>query len=770
MTEKPFSLLPPELTTRRRHYLSASKFSANGSGCGMVLLKLWILALSLGVGLLGAQAATAQPASDDDAKAQQTEHNWAEMMHYTLIGNWDEARGFGELLLSADPDPILLLNLAEDDRYADHYRNLALMKANTPLAEVAEGILQLVEEGRFHRRTDRRRIEMEVKRLSGSTRGRMMALERLKDSGEWAVPVIIEALRDTTRGGELAVIRRALREMGKPAVNPLVVALQQCDELNIKLIVLDALGRIGYGSAAPYIRQIIETETPGAKLYDAALEAIDRIDKQGQTRNLTAAALFEQLAQDYYTHLSSLAVPADQEYANIWSWDNQKGLVYERVKCGAFDELMAMRCCEQALRIDANRSEAISLWLSAFFRFESEGFSQPGYFGDNHADAATYALTAGPEYLHRVLQRALQDRNRPVALAAIEALQRNSGQQSLLYNLESQQPLIAALSYPDRQVRFSAALSIGGALPRDDFEYSEVVAPILAEALRQKGQRYAVVVDENDGRRNELVAQIRELGEFAEVVSGTHFAVALEQARRIPSFDLMVLSADIQQPNAGQAVEIMKKNYRLAFCPTIIISPVETVAQARNLREASTFVEVLLEDATLAEIIAAAAEILVRNQARPFEQDLADYYAAQAAEVLRRLALAINTVVDPKDALTALIEAISDQRRGIQQDAAETLARIDSLEAQRTIARLALDESVELDIRLMAFRNLAVSAKAYGNLLLAEQIDAIYTDLVSSLEVDPELRNLAAEAYGSLNLPSARISQLIKDQSKIGER
>jgi len=732
--------------------------------------RFWIPQLVLAsIFLLCQPALDVTWASNASEKDQATRQNWREMMHYALMGNWDVARGYGEKLLEEDPDPVLLLDLAEDDRYADHYRNLALLKVNSPLKEIAESILKLVEEGRFRRRTDRQRIAAEVKRLSGTTRARMMALRRLQDSGEWAVPVIISVLRDPSRSDELFVIRWALRQLGKPAVNPLVVALQGCTDLHIRLIVLDALGKIGYPSALAYIKQLMETKPASAELRAAALKAFVAIDSQGEASNMSAASLFEQLGEDYYTHVQSLAVPANQEYANIWFWDDQKGLLYERVKRGAFDELMAMRCCEWTLRLDANRAGAISLWLSAFFRLEAEGHEQPGYFGENHADAGTYALTSGPEYLHRALERALKDRNRPVALGVIQALQRNSGQQSLLYQLESQQPLIAALNYPDREVRFSAALTIGGALPRQAFEHSKQVAPILAEALRQKGQRYALVVDADSARRNRLVAELRPAGRFAEVIGDEHFAVALERARRFPSFDLVVLSADIERPSAPEALEIMKNDYRLAFCPTIIITSVQTLSRARKLQKDNSFVEVVVDQTAAAEFPEIAEQIFARNQASKFAADRADYYAGQAAEILRQLSLAGNTVVELKAAEGALIEALSDQRQAIQKAATETLARIDSVQAQRAIARLALDSEVNLEKRLMAFRNLSVSAKAYGNLLLAEQVDTIY-GLVSSLEVGDKLRNLAAEAYGSLNLPSAKISQLIIDQSMVTAR
>ncbi|MCK4628233.1 MAG: hypothetical protein KAT56_04480, partial [Sedimentisphaerales bacterium] len=525
-----------------------------------------------------------------------TDKNWDEMMHYAMIANFDLAKGYGEALLKLDPDPLQLLNLAESDRYGPPYRNLVLMQKNTPLKNVVNGILKLVEQGRFLRRTEPERIRKEVKMLAGTTRERMLALKRLQDSGEWCVPIMIEALRDPDRRDEYSVIKWAMPQLGQPAVNPLLVVLQWCRDLNVRLIVLDVLGKIGYRQSLAYIQQVAEDEESPLELKNAALNAFGAVDTQDTAVGKSAAVLFESLAGNLYNHLPSLAVPADQDQANIWFWNERKGLIMEQVPRGVFDELMTMRCCESAINSDAGRANAISLWLSAFFRLETEGYKQPDYFGPDHPNAGTYALTAGPEYLHRVLARALDNRNRPVALAAIETLQRNAGQQSLLYELGVRQPLIEAMSYPDREVRFSAALTVGGVMPHKDFEHSDLVVPTLAEALRQKGQRYALVVVPDQEKRNQLVGRLRDSGEFTDVIADEFLSVAVEQARRAPSLDLLVLANDIKHPNLEESLELLNKDHRLAFCPTIILSHLQGMPRLRNLLEDHPFMEVSLEN------------------------------------------------------------------------------------------------------------------------------------------------------------------------------
>jgi hypothetical protein len=101
----------------------------------------------------------------------------------------------------------------------------------------------------------------------------------------------------------------------------------------------------------------------------------------------------------------------------------------------------------------------------------------------------------------------------------------------------------------------------------------------------------------------------------------------------------------------------------------------------------------------------------------------------------------------------------------MQNLAGEVLAGLDSPDAQRAIADMALSAQNSADVRRYALGLLAVSAKLNANLLTDEQIDSLYS-LISSDTTDAELRSAAAIAYGALNLPSRRVKDLILDQAK----
>jgi hypothetical protein len=358
-----------------------------------------------------------------------------------------------------------------------------------------------------------------------------------------------------------------------------------------------------------------------------------------------AAHLFYRLAEQYYYHAESLAPAEDADFANVWFWDSAgQKLVREEVDRRYFNELMAMRVCEWALKADAGFGHAIGLWIAAFLKAESAGVDMPEYFGISHADAFVYATTAGPEYLHQALARALRDEDAYVAYGAVEALATTAGEKTLFYRVGSIQPLIQALNFKDRAVKYSAAIAVAEAGPRQRFNESQYVVRNLAEAL----------------------------------VSKEHSA------------------------------------------------------------DDDTYI---------------------------WNEEMADSYALRSAKAMLKSAQDRNSVIDIAAAQRILIHSINDNRPQIQVLVSRILAHIDSPNAQRAIAVMALSSQNNPEVRIAAFESLAISAKLHANMLMEKMVDGIYV-LISSDDADPNLRSAASSAYGALNLPSQKVKDLILDQAK----
>jgi hypothetical protein len=705
-------------------------------------------------------------ANGANAKAKATSENFDEFMHYILIGKWELAQHFGQMLIDSKPDAVQVLNLAESNKHATSYQALNRLLTNDAYPEmngIADGVLKIIEAGRHTQRKDVSRIKVEVARLSSTERGRMMALTRLKDSGEWAVPILIDVLRDPSRSSEFYYISWVLPQIGKQAINPLVTTLLFCDDMSVQIKVAYALERIGYYSALPYLKEISENSNTPHTLKDVCDAALSSILRNYRAKGGDAALQYFSLAEDYYGNESSLSVPENQTLANLWFWDNEKGLVSQAVDRGLFNTLMTMRATERSIKLAPHSEDAIALWLTAFFQLEADGYEQPLFFDEHHANASTFALTAGPEYLHRVLSRSLASRNQAVSLAAIRVLQRNSGQKSLLFALGAKQPLVEALNYPDREVRFNAALTIGGALPNKAFAASNMIVPILAEALNQEGNRFCVIVDQDARRRSAIKDALLDSGNFTDIITDAYYSNAIERARAFASIDLLVISSEIEGPNLSQALELINQDRKFSFCPTVVLSASTKIDDLNTHILQYPFMTVVPENIAVDAIAGYEVEILNDNNAAIFDKNIADYYAQLASKVLLKLALSGNTILPLAPAEKEIIKAVFKQRELIRLDSIQTLARIDSFEAQRALAKYALSLMDDAEEKLLSLNQLALSAKAFGNLLLSEHIEGLIT-LVQNRESPDDIRNVSAEAYGALNLPSVQISKLILDQ------
>ncbi len=577
------------------------------------------------------------------AGAETLKENWSDFLHYTKIGRFDLATGYGEAILQSSPEPTELLKLARENHYGYQIiKRVVEDPPNAELAAVAEKIIKIVEEGRFSRRTDDALIATEVRRLSSTERGKYIATQRLKDAGEYAIPFMLDAMADPSRRDELPHIIETLPKIGRDAIRPLVAALQMKD-VAIKTEIINALGEIGYNQSLGYLKYVVEN-SDSTPIRAAATVAVRKIDPAAM--KAPAALLFYKTAEEYYYHADSLAPAEDADFGNIWFWDEQnQQLTREPVDRDYFYELMAMRNTEWSLRADESFGAAIGLWLASFLKAEAADVeSMPDYFGASHADALVYATTAGPAYLHQALARAVKDKNADVALGAVEALATTAGEKSLLYRMGVAQPLVEALSFDDKAVKYSAAIAVAEAGPTRDFPEAKLVTANLGAAIGERGEN-------------------------------------------------------------------------------------------------------------------------VSETTRRWGPQIADEYALRAAEAMLSLARTRNKVINLSLARAELVAATSDPRSQMQILAGKILAHLDSPEAQRAVAAMALNSDNDQAVRIAAFDSLGLSAKINANMLPEDMIDAIYS-LIGSDATDPELRSAAAAAYGALNLPSRKVKDLILDQAK----
>jgi len=716
------------------------------------------------------QPKTGTPASEvaPDATVEQL---FTDFLHYAKLGQFTAADAHARTLLAhPDLDPVELMELANKDRKS--VDTLLTIIKNSSISESASRVLEIIEKGEFLRRRDVERIQANIEKLAGNPQQEAAAVRHLLDGGEYSIPLLVKALLDPGQSARWPRILSATPKIGKPAVNPLVIALAvESNDLRQNLI--HALGEIGYPQAVPYLRKVIGDAKAFAETKAAASAAISRIESLiGRSVPGSAEELFYQLAERYYDEDETVRADPRLDEANVWYWDAPgQALKPVVVPRRIFGPVMAMRCCEEALRLRNDYQDAIALWLAANTRRESRlGLNvekgDPAETGEVDRTrpavfprALYFTQAAGPRYAHLVLDRAVRDRDSAVALGAIEALRITAGETSLVGSEDYKQPLAQCLRFPDQVVRIKAALALGAALPKSQFADSQFVVPVLAGTLTQSGRQQLIVVDADQGNANRVMGALR--GGDREVIAETNFDRAMVRARtEFHMVSGVFLSTDLSEPGIGSALGQLRAEFAYAKTPVVVLTKPRQSVTAEDLMRGDSLVETV--DASGAEAALEAALERARGRAgqMPLNAEQAIDLALRAAETLRRIAVDGRTVYDAGAATPALIASLAASDERLQMTAASVLSLTPSPAAQRAIAHVALDGTNSKPLRVAVFGSLAESAKNNGNLLEEGQVNALVT--IAKDDADLTIRTAASQTLGAINLSNNKASDIIR--------
>lgn len=682
--------------------------------------------------------------------------------YFCSIGRFDVADANFRALLAADPDPVALVEFT--DAVKKRREILVQLATNAVVGESIRGVLRMLDRGEELIKADPLRILANIERLGGPPRAYENAEAWLRQSGEYAVPFLVQALRDRGRQHLTLPIRRCLPRISRPALNPLVMALR-VEEPAVRGYLIEALGQIGYPQAAAYLLQLREKSAGDAATVaavDAALAMIRQRDAS-LPQDLTAAEAFYRLAEAYYRGDGSLAADARLETANVWYWRDD--LVQNvPVPTAIFDEVMCLRCAEEALRLDPGLKKAQALWLAANFRrvaqlpegeidrTRPENYPPPGYF----------AQSAGAGVCLMALTRAVDDRDPAVALGLIHALRSTGGPASVVADVDGRLPLAEALSFPDRMVRVRAALTLGHARPTRPFLGHQNLMPALCEALLLfGGARTALVVEPDTENGNRLAGVLRADG--YEVVSDVEFLRGLNKVRaHFPALDVILLASDLQDVPLPAALAQLRGEFRFAATPVVIVARPGQRELVRDLVRGDHRLGQITPEEAAEPLLGTVAEVSRRVGVSPITPELGAELALEAAQTLRMLAVTNNPLVAIQDAQAALISAMGTSDPHLRLAVAQSLGHVPTTAAQEAIAKNALDESVPEEMRINMFAALAEAARNCGNQLGPETIARVVK--IAESEPDLLIRTAASQALGALNLPTDKGSEIIRNQ------
>ncbi len=727
-----------------------------------------------------ASAGEEEPSTPKNLTAKQ---RFADFLHYAKIGRFLEANKNAEALLKlpeAKPDGSQLLALSEE--YDDSVETLNLILSSEKLCEdaklekalrqSAQQVLERINQQRQNRRSDPSRIKDDIAGLAGEPLQMLNATQRLQWSGEYAVPWMIAALRDQGQAKRHPWILKALPKLGLSAVNPLVMALRIEDDV-VKLWVIQALGEIGYAQALPYLKQVAENEKVGEDLRKAATAAMVRIEPASASAPKSAATLFYELALQYYANEGSVRADPREDQSNVWYWRDDR-LKADRVPREIFDEIMAMRCCEEALRLEPTQGEAQALWLAANFRREAqlgvvdiaseepdEACNKDVTRPKGYPRSIYFARSAGPRFNHMVLARALSDHDVRVALGAITALAETAGESSLVGTEDRKQPLVEALTFNSTVVRIRAALALGRALPKTRFAGSQEVIPVLAQALSLTGQRNVIVVDPDAKNLNRVAGILRKAD--CRAVAEASLPKAIEQAEKdLPTIEACFLASDVRQPDLRGAIAELRKQPGGKNLPVIILTKEHQMSEVELITREDLATGRVLAEHGQERLLGEWDAVSRRVGGVKLNPDLALGLSLAAAQTLRMIVASGSPVYDVGRAESALAAALKHNEADLRVLAAGALALVPTETAQRAIARQALDDGNDDELRIAMFSALAESARHQGSKLEDDQLGAVVRIVMTEKKLP--IRTAASQAFGALNVPGNRASEIIRSQ------
>jgi hypothetical protein len=686
------------------------------------------------------------------AFAQDNAKDLDDFIHYTNVAKPELAsQHLRRLLNSGITDGDLSILLQEVDR-ARFENALRRARGIDGLRDVVAELETRLRSGASSLARDTNRIDEAVKMLAGTLRQQQMANNVLRSAGEYAVPRLLQEVTD----GADAVLRQRcvdalINEIGPYAVTPLSEALLSLDAVN-QSRVSDILARIGYTHAGPYLAELAADSSASQAARESAARA-------ARTLGASPDNLSNQLAdlgRRYLTGGDSLVTYPGEPTNNVWRYDAHSGLLRTEVPTEIYSEVMAMRLARKALKYDPSHSAALATYIAANLKRENElpqGGSDP-VFGSSNFTPDFFAMAAGPTLAQDVLALSLDMNDTPLVRDAIRAMSTTTGGANL-FSGGGRRPLVECLLYPDRRVRYDAALALGGSLPSTGFENDFQVVPQLAGAVRAGGANYALVIADDAEDQTLYRDRLTTLG-YDVMATAASVGDVRSVIASSPGVDVIVTRQALN--GTQQTIAELRLMARTSVAPVVALVDaldVEAVQDAvRNDRR------VVVRSANLTESAFAAIvdDALLQTSGGRISEAEAMAYSFESIATLYNIAISNSNVFTIADAESSLVSALGERTGNIRLKIADVLACIDSESAQYALfdAAFASTDSAE---QIELLKRVATSARKYGNRANESHVSRLL-DLVKQ---GGDIGQAAARVHGALNLPAENVVRIIAD-------
>ena len=652
-----------------------------------------------------------------------------------------------------------------------------------PLRPDAQKLLDQVTKVVKENRTDPERIGHFINNLRVSPEERAYAIIQLRKSGAAAVPYLVEALRAATDRAERGPLVTALVDLGRPAIAPVLAALD-ADDAALKLELIEVVRGIADPSAVPGLwypsASALEPEAVRTRAT-ATLLFLLGLDRTEQLPPATKALVGE--AERFYQHRAPFA---KTQPVTVWAWQNN-GLVGQALTASQAEEFYGLRYAGQALVLDPANEPAQIVYLSLALEkgFERSGLDQP--LEKSAPQARQMARVVNPALLVATLDRALADHRVPVILGVVRTLGDLGVVQALRPSQEPEPALLRALNFPDRRVQLAAADAVLRIPNTNPYPISVRVVEVLRRAGAVDQQPRVLVAAAARDLGEELARALQTAG-FATEVKTTGVEV-LKRLQEAADIDVLVIRVHAGQrflptnpqipggpqrapqvvappdpiryalpdPGLPNVLAQIRADLNVAYVPVLLMVgpdqtdkvPPEFEAGLRRLTEQYRNVWIAPNTTDKESLRRILTLRITEANGAPLSEAERKTDAVEAMHWLDRLALGEVAGYDVRPAAATILKGLRNP--DVAVFAIEAAGRLPGPTPQRELAQVVLS-SASPAIRAAAANALAHNIQQHG-VVLAGEIASLQ-DLYAKTD-DAKLKGNLALVLGSLR-PDAR--------------
>ena len=441
---------------------------------------------------------------------------------------------------------------------------------------------------------DPRRVERFVLNLGASREEYQFAIQELRRSGDFAVPIMVTTLRSDATPELRQGILSAVRELGKETVPGFIAATDGLPD-DLKIGVLrslanrpDVLALLGKADTdfTPNLWYLASNPTGLPTVTRGATDLLRQVTGGAADTRQAAPELVRFATPLYERRASFAAHDKVRNRVTFWEWDPAAQTVRSfDVTPSQAEERLGLKYLRWAVERKPGYAPAEELFIS----LATERAIERANFGNLAAsDPNVYrvVVSAPAATLTTLLETALLENRTALALGLTQILGDRAERSAATSTTRTgpdgtttssrPAPLVRALTYPDPRVQLAAAIAILR-IPHAETGANARVVEILTRAAagdtvsngtQSKGR--ALLADPRTARADQVAELLRGIGYQTEQYgSGRDL---LRRIRRASDFDLVLLDRHITDPELRDVLAHLNADANFARRPVLVVA------------------------------------------------------------------------------------------------------------------------------------------------------------------------------------------------------